>query len=552
MSRSGIRSTAVGIEPSASAFSDTRFVCRSGGSRETAETMAARNVNLDALGHFIRKRRRDLGLTQSQLGESLDWMQERISLLENGKYGMPSLPGLSRLASALQVPLQSVLDAAGYDSGSNAETAKMVAIATGNSPAQYTLQRLLEINATTLKGALNSASDILSEVMGAEKIDAFVFEPASNSLVAVGTSNTPIGRLQHASGLDRLPIANRGRTVKVYETGQSFSTGDAQRDPCIPIGVRETLGVQSVLAVPLRVDGQMRGVLVAESVTPNRFTDGDEPFFRAAGHWIGLIAHRAELNETVRKVAVEDARRVAADEVIATLAHDVGNYITPLKARIDMIRRRLARSGQPRDMEDVQAAARAISDMQQMIRRLLDVARLDQGLFSLSVQPVDLAAYVRDACEAMRPAWQAIEIRAADRLDVQADAARIRDVLMNLITNAIHHSPAGGTITVTAQSELRQDREWAVVTVSDQGPGIASDIMPHLFQRFAASGGSSGLGLGLYLARGVVEAHEGTVTVETSAEHGTRFQLSLPCSGPNGDVTPQFANIGGHERLLDM
>lgn len=511
--------------------------------------MAARNVNLEALGQFMRERRRDLGLTQSQLGESLDWMQERISLLENGKYGMPSLPGLSRLASALQVPLQSVLDAAGYDSGSNADTAAVVANATGNSPAQYTLQRLLEIDATTLEGALNAASDILSEAMGAEKIDAFMFDPTSNSLVAIGTSNTPMGRLQHASGLNRLPIVNRGRTVEVYETGQSFSTGDARHDQNIPIGVRETLGVQSVLAVPLRVDGQIRGVLVTESARPNRFTDGDEPLFRAAGHWIGLIAHRAELNETLRKVAVEDARRVAADEVIATLAHDVGNYITPLKARIDMIRRRLARSGQPRDMEDVQAAARAISDMQQMVRRLLDVARLDQGLFSLSLQPVDLTAFVRDACEAMRPAWHAIDVRAADRLEVQADAARIRDVLTNLITNAIHHSPAGATIAVTAQSELRQDGEWAVVTVSDQGPGIAPDIMPHLFKRFAASDGSSGLGLGLYLARGVAEAHEGTLTVETSAAHGTSFQLSLPCPERINDVTPQFANIEEHERL---
>lgn len=491
--------------------------------------MARDDGNRESLGRFIRDRRQELGFTQTQLAERLGWAQERISVLENGKYGMPSLSGLARLADGLDSPLPALLEVTGYGGSFAAAGAPDGATAQGNGALYYTLQRLMEVDATTVKGALNSASDLLAEAMRTDKIDAFIMNPANQILVALGTSNTPMGRRQHEIGLHVLPIANRGREVEVYETGKVFCTGDARNDPHISVGAKETLGVRSMLAVPLWVEGTIRGVLVAESAQRDLFTEDDEHFLTTVARWVGLIAGRAELNEAMRQTVAQESRRVVADELITALAHDLGNYLTPLKGRIDILHRRLSRDGRERDLEDTQAAARAVSSIQKMVSRLLDVSRLDQGLFSLSLQPVDLANLVEEVAAAMRASWDALEVRAPDELEVEADPIRVREVVVNLITNAMHHSPDGAPIILSAGAEHRTDGEWAVVSVRDEGPGIAPDLLPHLFERFSAGVCSSGLGLGLYLSHRLIEAHGGTLTVESSVGHGATFCLALPC-----------------------
>ncbi|GAC1627465.1 MAG: hypothetical protein NVS4B2_07650 [Chloroflexota bacterium] len=488
------------------------------------------DATLQALGAFIREQRNQLDLTQAQLAERLGWVQERISILENGKYGLPSLPGLAHIATALDVPLSALLEVVGYTPH---------AMSNGASPQrghesaalQYTLQGLLEIDAATLKEALNQASDQMAEAMASDKIDAFIFDAPTQSLVALGTSNTPMGRRQHEAGLHRVPIANRGRTVDVYETGTAFCTGDAQSDPEISTGVKETLGVQSMLAVPLHVGGEIQGVLVAESAERDRFSDDEQRFFQAASRWVGMIARRVELTEAMRQAVAEEARRMAADEVITALAHDLGNALTPLKGRLDILQRRLDRDGREHDIKHVKQAVRAVASIQAMVGRLLDSARLDQGLFSLALQPLDLAGLIERVAEEMRGSWETLHVRVADTLEVQGDPMRLTEVLVNLITNSIQHSPLGAPITVTAGAEHRDSGQWAVISITDEGPGIAPDVVSGLFQRFAKGGTSAGLGLGLYLSHRLIEAHGGTLTVESSVGKGTTFWLALPCRG---------------------
>ncbi len=492
--------------------------------------MTHERASLEELGRFIRTRRTTLGLTQTQFAERLGWAQERISILENGKYGMPSLPALARLANSLEIPLLALLEAAGY-AGQYTDSDDTGIRTQESNALQYTLQRLLEIDASTLKDALNQASDQMAEAMGADKVDAFIFDPPSRTLVALGTSNTPMGRLQHASGLERHALANRGRTVEVYETGITFCTGDARQDPGIPPGVKEVLGVQSMLAVPLRVDDTIQGVLAAESSRLNHFGEEELRFFQAAAHWVGMVARRAELTEAMRQSVAEEARRMAADEVITALAHDLGNALTPLKGRLDILRRRFQHDSRTSDLEQIQDASRSLATIQQMITRLLDSARLDQGLFSLALQPLNVADVIEQVVADMRPSWEAIHLRVVETLEVEGDPVRLTEVLVNLLTNAIQHSPAGAPITVTADAEQRDDGSWAVISVTDHGPGIESEMLPRVFERFATGNRSDGLGLGLYLSHRIVEAHGGTLTVESSVGTGTTFWLALPCRG---------------------
>jgi two-component system, OmpR family, sensor kinase len=485
------------------------------------------DADLPALGAFIREQRKQLDLTQDQLAGRVGWTQERISVLETGKYGVPSLPALARLAEGLEVPVLALIETLGFPPR-GVELDGASPGGAGNVALQYTLQRLLAIDALTLKDTLDEASDQMAAAMGADKVDAFVYDAPSNSLVALGTSNTPMGRRQIESGLGRVPLANRERTALVYETGEVFYIGDAQSDPFIARGVKETLAVQSMLAVPLRANGVIQGVLVAESAQPDRFSPEEQHFFEAASRWVGILAHRAELSEAMREGAAETARREAADEVITALAHDLGNLLTPLKGRLDLLHRRLRSPGQERELEHAQEAARSVAGIQQLVSRLLDISRLDQGLFTLTLQPVDLTQVVEEVAQELRPTCPDLVVRVSEVPEVEGDPVRLREVLVNLVTNAIQHSPTGTPITLGVGREQRDDGRWVVVSVTDEGPGIAPDQMPHLFERFAGDRHTGGMGLGLYLSRRLVEAHGGTLTVETAVGTGTTFWLALP------------------------
>jgi two-component system, OmpR family, sensor kinase len=481
------------------------------------------------LGSFIRERRMELLLTQVQLGERVGWTQERISILENGKYGMPSLPSLSRLASALDTRLSELLAAAGY---SEAEVSSNQDTEGTGAASLHTLQQLLAIPATSLKDALNQASDLISEIMRADKIDAMLFEPESESLVALGTSNTPMGRRQHEIGMERLPLANGGREVEVFQTGAPYFSGLAKEDPGMLVGITEGLGGQSAITVPLDIAGVRRGVLMALNSRQDFFTEDDQVFMLLLARWVGMIAERAELADRVAAEAADRARRIAAEELMTVLAHDLNNHLTPVKGQIDLLRRRAQQENRAADLSSADEAVRAIARMQQLIADLLDAARLEGGVFALSPAPADLACLVQEVAERHAGAAQQVNLRLPEELVAQVDTSRLCQALENLLNNALQHSPKNAPITISLSQETRVDGEWAVIEVADEGPGIAADLLPTLFERFAKESGSQGLGLGLYLARGVAHAHGGDLTVESELGKGSTFRLSLPIGDP--------------------
>lgn len=252
---------------------------------------------LESLGFHIRERRRALGLTQSQLAERLGWVQERISLLENGKYGMPAVPALSRLAGALEISLQEILASAGFLDGGRVSPERESDDMAISNALLYAAERLLSIQGADLKEVLNSVASLLGEVLGAEKIDAFMYEAPTDTLVVLGCSDTPLTRRQREIGLDRIRIAERDAIVAVFEDGRLFRTGSADRDPSVSVGVKEELGVRSILAVPLSVASETRGVLVAQSTQPNLFSEDDTRFLQVIAHWVGIVIHRMESAE---------------------------------------------------------------------------------------------------------------------------------------------------------------------------------------------------------------------------------------------------------------
>ena len=178
-----------------------------------------------------------------------------------------------------------------------------------------TLERVLIIDELDVRGALSAACTLVATALGTDKVDVFLYEAEGEALVALGTSYTEMGRRQRQIGMDRQPLANGGRVVEVFRTGEPYHSGQVDKDPEQLRGMVEGLAVRSEIAVPLEVRAQRRGVLSAVSLRPDLFTDADVQFLAAVAGWIGIVTHRAELFEQATSDAARRGRREAADEL---------------------------------------------------------------------------------------------------------------------------------------------------------------------------------------------------------------------------------------------
>jgi len=174
---------------------------------------------------------------------------------------------------------------------------------------------------------------------------------------------------------------------------------------------------------------------------------------------------------------------------------------------------------------------RTMAEMDRLIEDLLDVTRIDAGRLPIEPEPHSAAALVAEAVELLRPVAlersQILEVSVAENLPaVHADRSRVLQVLSNLVGNAVKFSPEGGRITlncVAAGAEVR-------FSIADSGPGIPEEHLPRIFDRFwqARHVRRGGAGLGLSIARGIVEAHGGRIWVESSPGAGATFHFTLP------------------------
>jgi two-component system OmpR family sensor kinase len=393
-----------------------------------------------------------------------------------------------------------------------------------------TLQRLLELP-TSVSETLQQSAQLVAAALHAEKVDTFLYDPATESLLAYGTSQTPMGAKEQALGLDRLPLAQGGRAVEVYQTGQPYWSGHVQRDPAELPGMKEDLGIKSEILVPLSADGTLRGVVLASSSAEQHFTEEDLQFLEAVTHWIGVVLHRAELVEQQTREAMAQAHRLAAEEILTIMAHDLGNMLTPIKGRLDLLERRARREGQVDYERELLIIKQSVVRVRRLMTDLLDVTRLRQGLFTLEVQAFDLVEMLSDLVSIWSTPEHAIHLHAPDSLLVTADPSRIQQALENLVSNATTHAEGRTAVHITVNEEQHNDGPWVAVTVSNQGPPIPRELLATLFLPFAKGEQSQGMGLGLYLAERIAHAHHGRLTVRTETRPPTtHFVLSWPRS----------------------
>ncbi|MCD6044011.1 MAG: Sensory box histidine kinase, partial [Burkholderiales bacterium] len=281
------------------------------------------------------------------------------------------------------------------------------------------LEALLRLPAGDLKATLDHVGNLVAGATGADKIDAFLYDAARDSLVAVGTSTQPLSSLQRQLGLDVLQISNGGRVVHVFKTGQTFMSGRLDEDESELLGVKQGLKIKSKLGVPLDIGGKRRGMMMIASLKPDYFTAEDARFAESVAHWAGIVAHRAELAEEIGRNAAAQARRAAAEELVTILAHDLRNFLGPLGLRLEVLRARAQGPQREEDRRDLDAASRTLERLAALVSDLLDVARIDQGVFQVQPQLVDVGALVSEVAAVFDTAQHPVLVRIQEGDPVQ-------------------------------------------------------------------------------------------------------------------------------------
>jgi len=232
------------------------------------------------------------------------------------------------------------------------------------------------------------------------------------------------------------------------------------------------------------------------------------------------------MNKMSGRLEAEETRRRS---VLADIAHELRTPLSIIRGQAEAITDGIY----PADAEHMAPIVSATESLEMLVNDLSTLTLAESGALRLHREPVDVAVLVNETLDAFAAEARAAGVRLTESVDagtpvIDADPGRMRGVLGNLVSNALAHAHAGGTIGVSAMA----DGGWVLLTVRDDGTGIPADLLPRVFDRFVKGGSSTGSGLGLAIVRDVVEAHGGSVTATSSAADGTAITLKLSAAPP--------------------
>ncbi|HEX6370443.1 MAG TPA: ATP-binding protein [Longimicrobium sp.] len=314
-----------------------------------------------------------------------------------------------------------------------------------------------------------------------------------------------------------------------------------------PAALPPALAPRSSLVVPLTARGAVVGALTLARTGRRRFSHADLAAAGELGVLAGLAMHNATLYARAQRAT--DTR----DEVLGVVAHDLRN---PLMA-ISMYAHVLHESGlTPAQAEWLDVVLRNTERMNGLIQDLLDITALEAGRLRVQPAPCAVGPLLAEAVQLLEPQARAAGVRLSRPEGevvpaVVADRDRVLQVLSNLVGNAVKFTPAGGGVRLGAAARGGE----VVFTVRDDGPGIGADDQPRVFDRFWQGTRRGGAGLGLAIARGIVESHGGRIWVESAPGAGSTFSFTLPATElppgqPAGTPVPAAPAEGEAVRVL--
>jgi len=403
--------------------------------------------------------------------------------------------------------------------------------------------RLLTRAGAVLAGSLDP--ELLPREVAALMVESLaewcvVHVETEHGLRAVGIAHADPARFTRLRELLRAYAAPETHPLTV-----ALRTGEPQLVPVFAEGVLEGLIPDAEMLAAVREMG-----IASVIVVPMRARD------RTVGSISLVRGHGAAYGEAELEVAVELARRAALaldnaalyeqaraairtrEEVLAVVSHDLRNPLNAvLLAAVILDEYTEPERWNERERLQLRTIRHSAEQMTTLIHDLVEVVALEAGARVLNLERIDVGALLRSGAEmyAGLAAEQEVALRVDaphDVPDVRADRARLLQVLSNLVGNALKFTPAGGTVRVGAEGAGDAVRFW----VSDTGRGIDPEHLPRLFERFwqARRGDRQGLGLGLSIARAIVDAHGGRIWAESAPNQGSTFSFTLPAVSSEG------------------
>ena len=356
------------------------------------------------------------------------------------------------------------------------------------------------------------------------------------------------------SGLPPMPVNSTGPNSRAVRTNQVIITNDFMNatigQPALLIGPDNGLRPQSSLAAPMSVMGRIIGTIEVQTYERAAYRDEHITAMRMAANLTAVAIENVGLleRESSARATAEESNRLK-DEFLATVSHELRTPLTAILGWSLM----LEGGSLPSDM-----AARAVETIKrnakaqaQIIDDILDVSRIITGNLYLELQPIELESVLEAAINVVRPTAEAKGIRVHLNLDqgpidVSGDANRLQQVFWNLLSNAVKFTPSGGEVSVN----LRRVDSHVEIEVTDSGQGISPEFLPFVFDRFRQADSTStrqhgGLGLGLAIARHLVEIHGGAIEARSGGEgKGATFTVRLPSVGSvNASTLPSVVEL---------
>ncbi|HEU4933511.1 MAG TPA: CHASE domain-containing protein [Pyrinomonadaceae bacterium] len=354
------------------------------------------------------------------------------------------------------------------------------------------------------------------------------------------------------SELPPMAVTITGPNSRAVRTGEVIITNDymraTQARPGVVVGPDNGMRPDSSMAVPMAVMGRIIGTIEVQSYDKNVYQAEHATAMSMAANLTAVAIENVrllKLERTAREAAEESNR--LKDEFLATVSHELR---TPLTAILGWSR--LLEGGTLDDstmQQAVETIWRNAKAQAQIVDDILDVSRIITGNLYLDLHPLEVVPVVENAINVVRPTADAKGIKVETHFDsapamILGDANRLQQVVWNLISNAVKFTNSGGRVCV----KISQGGGAVEVSVSDTGQGISKEFLPYVFDRFRQADSTTtrqhgGLGLGLAIARHLVEIHGGTIRAESKGENrGSAFTIRLPlleASGSQAGVLDQ-------------
>ena len=394
---------------------------------------------------------------------------------------------------------------------------------------------------TTLQLALDY---LIYKLKAADVGIVWSYDPSTGRLIAQGASGVDFNTLkQFRLNTSEEMIGRVFQTGKgeLYPTGEAISSTEATTEKIFGTKIPGLNFPSAVACMPLNTDKVKYGVLTFLNLgRRTRFTHKDILFLQVIANLLTLVMESAAFRKDLKVKEVLGSHDHYKTELISTLAHEMRTPLTSIKGYSTALLMEEAAFKPETQQKFLEIIDKECGVLEGLISDFLESSTIDAGTVKIDLQPVRLSRLAVEATDKVghRLPKHCLLVDFSDEFPlVDADPERILQVLRQLLDNATKYSPKGGLIVL--QGRIIKDE--AVISVADEGVGIAPEDLNRLFDKFFRAKSNSGTqiigtGLGLPISRAIVEAHGGRIWAESQLGQGSKFYFTLPLKGPSQDL----------------